>query len=248
MKPANDFSTFSAREYLKDFYPSLNPENEFLLKFYHDFYSSIPRQKTLLEIGGGPTIFQLISASRKVDEIIFSEYAQSCRDEVTLFIQNEPSAWNWDDYIRFEIGLEKSGESVDSMKELIRSKIKKVLPCDAFSVHPLAPESDREYDVLTMGGVLECISNTEKEFLSACTNTFSLLKPSGYFVGFFAKNLTKWTHNGKVFELFPINETYIEKLFPTLGLEIRTMTQSVPPDYHQEYEGIFAVSAIKKAK
>ena len=73
MKHLNDFSTFSARAYLGEFYPNLNPENEFLLRFYHEFYSTIPKQHSLIEIGGGPTIFQLLSASRKVDEIIFSE-------------------------------------------------------------------------------------------------------------------------------------------------------------------------------
>ena len=192
MKPANDFSTFSAREYLKEFYPSLNPENEFLLKFYHDFYASIPHQRTLLEIGGGPTIFQLLSASRKVDEIIFSEYAQSCRDEVNLFLKDDPNSWNWDTYIQFEINLEKNMETIEFMKTLLRSRIRNVIPCDVYMKNPLEPEDYPPFDILTMGGVVDCISKTEEDLKLGLENSFSLLKQDGYFVGFFAKNFTNF--------------------------------------------------------
>lgn len=248
MKPANDFSSFSSHEYLNEFYPTLNPENEFLLRFYHDFYASIPHQKSLVEIGGGPTIFQLLSAARKVDEIIFSEYAQSCRDEINVFLQDDPKGWNWDTYIQFEIDLEKKNETVESMKKLLRSKIKNVIPCDVFKSNPLEPSTYPLFDILTMGGVVECISKTEDELMLGFQNSFSLLKNDGYFVGFFAKNFTKWTHKDQIYEILPINEAYIEKLFPTLGMKIIAITPSIPPDYKQEYEGIFAVSAVKRTK
>lgn len=245
MIPNNDFSSFSARAYLEELYPTLNPENKFLLKFYHDFYASIPKQHTLLELGGGPTIFQLLSAARKIDEITFSEYAANCRDEVELFLRGDPQSWNWDTYIQFEIGLEKSSDTIESMKRLLKSKIKRVIPCDVYKENPLEPEHFSRFDVLTMGGVVECIASTEDELLSGFRNSFSLLKPGGYFVGFFAKNFTRWKNQNNIYEIFPINEAYVTNMFSEFGMQIITMTPSIPPDYHYEYEGIFAVSAVK---
>lgn len=105
----NDFTEFSAKAYLKEYYSDLNPENRFLLRFYSDFYKGIPIQKTLIELGGGPTIYQLLSAARKVNTIIFSEFAESCREEINKFLKRDPDSWNWDEYIKYEISLEKSG-------------------------------------------------------------------------------------------------------------------------------------------
>lgn len=131
------------------------------------------------------------------------------------------------------------------MKDLLRSKIIEVISCDIYNPNPLYPRNFPTFDVLTMGGVADAISKTEEELILSLKNSFTLLKPGGYFVGFFAKNFKSWTHLDKFFEVFPIDESYIQQLFPRLGLKILTLTNSVPPDYKQEYEGIFAVSARK---
>ena len=60
-----------------------------LLKGFHSFYeqyiSGTAGSKSLLEFGGGPTIYPLISAAKYVDNITFAEYAETNRNEIELW-------------------------------------------------------------------------------------------------------------------------------------------------------------------
>ena len=245
----NDFTNFSAQAYLKEYYSDLNPENKMLLSFYDKFYKSIPRVSTMLEVGGGPTIYQLISACEKVDSIVFSEFAESNRDEIKRFINGDKDAWNWDSYISYV--LEKDGKIptakvIGKIKNKIRSKITRVIFCDIRVNDPLTPEKFPLFDLLSMGSVADSIAATEEELQTCLKNAFSMLKSGGYFVGFFAKNFKTWTQLDTIYHIYPIDEKYVRDIFPKLGLKIIDLTNSQPPDYQQDYEGIFAVSAIKE--
>lgn len=213
MLTKNDFTNFSARAYLKEYYLDLNPENKFLLSFYNEFYNEIPYQNTLIEVGGGPTIYQLLSAVRKVNTIIFSEFAESCRDEIKKFLESDVNSWNWDEYMKYELMIGNHSQTVEEMKDLLRSKIKVVIPCDIRKSQPLLSYKYSLFDILSMGSVADSISSTEEEFLRCMANAFTLLKSGGFFVGFFAKNFKSWTHQNQVFNIFPVDENYIEKLF-----------------------------------
>ncbi len=217
------------------------------MEFYDDFYKKIPSGLSMIEFGGGPTIYQLISASVKVKSIVFAEFAKSNRDEIIKFINNE-KCWDWNEYIKYVLELNKTKlteKLIEQVKNRISRKISKVIPCDIRLKNPLYPEKFSQFDILSMGSVADSISSTEEELVGGLRNSFTLLKPGGYFVGFFAKNFTSWTHLNLVYKIFPINEDYIKELFPKLNLKITSLTNSVPPDYKQEYEGIFAVSAVK---
>ena len=66
--------------------PSLT-QTQFLQGF-HSFYKKYisttddDNSKSLLELGGGPSLFTLISAAKHVGSITFSDYAESNRKEV----------------------------------------------------------------------------------------------------------------------------------------------------------------------
>ncbi len=62
MDTRNDYTGFSGRQYLNDYFSANGKENKFLMKFLHESYLQIPKSKTLIEIGGGPTIYQILSA------------------------------------------------------------------------------------------------------------------------------------------------------------------------------------------
>lgn len=245
----NNFDNFSGSAYLAEFYSTLNPENEFLLKFYDHFYKSLPNNLSMLELGGGPTIYQLISASEKVESIIFAEYAQSNLDEVNKFLLGSSGSWNWDEYISYVLKLNDKTVSegeIKKIKERIRKKVKEVIFCDIRKTNPLSPKRYLPFDLLSMGSVADSVASSEEQLVRYLSNSFSLLDDGGYFIGFFAKNFTSWKHLDMTYKIYPVNEDYVKKLFPKLGLKITNITNSVSPDYEQEYEGIFAISAIKK--
>ena len=101
MEPSSNPTTYSpevneafpAKPYLKQFEdPKTDPtksQTQFLEGFHtlYDKYvcGSGGDNLTLLEFGGGPAIFSLISAAKHVQSITFSDYAKSNRDEVELW-------------------------------------------------------------------------------------------------------------------------------------------------------------------
>ena len=101
---------FDARSYLRSrfSFPKGVVSNEeyqaFDIRCYHDFYQKYrldPETARVLEFGGGPCIFPLISAAPHVKEIVFAEYLKGCRNEVQLWKDCSPEAHDWTPCFRY---------------------------------------------------------------------------------------------------------------------------------------------------
>jgi hypothetical protein len=55
-------------------------------------------QAVVLDIGGGPTIYQYLSLSLVVGAIIHAEYLLENRKEIAAFVTNDESAYSWQSY------------------------------------------------------------------------------------------------------------------------------------------------------
>lgn len=55
----------------------------------------------ILDVGGGPTIYQHIAMSLHAGSIIHSEFLQKNRKEVSLWLDGAEGAYNWDSYFDF---------------------------------------------------------------------------------------------------------------------------------------------------
>src|SRR5437016_4759086 len=74
------FVPFDPIAYLREYYNHLGEENRELLRFLDQAYAYIFTEigtARMLEFGGGPTIYQLISAARYPVSIDFSDYLDS---------------------------------------------------------------------------------------------------------------------------------------------------------------------------
>lgn len=241
---SNDFTNFKADIYLEEYYKSLGEENQMLLRFFYKAYKKIGKFETLLEIGGGPTVWQLISASKFADLIIFSEFSKDCREEVIRFLKNESKHFDWKDYIEFVAKLEKpKSESNPNIESRVRKSVKSVVPIDIRKDTPLSPNWFPKFDVVSMGAVAETIAETEKQFINYMKNSIQLLRKGGYFVGYFSKNCKKWTHGDTVYQNFPVDEEYVCKFFEKNGFEIIENSETVGVDYEQDYQGVFGLLA-----
>src|SRR5215210_6087673 len=97
---------FQALEYLEEYYPDreIGSENTALLAFYHSACRELSGG-TWLEIGGGPTLYQLISASTKVGSIVFTDYLGENLATVQSWLEaNKPGLWR--SYIEATLRLE----------------------------------------------------------------------------------------------------------------------------------------------
>ena len=74
---------------------------ESIHEFYRDYHSNWNSETArLLEFGGGPCIYPLISAAPYVREIVFAEYAEEGRKEVKLWKNDDATAHDWTPYFR----------------------------------------------------------------------------------------------------------------------------------------------------
>ena len=94
---ANGTSDFPTKGFLMTRFKSPHADSastkqlEFL-KILHDFYEHIVKANKpllLLEFGGGPALYTLISAAKHVDKIVFAEYAESNRREVEMWVEGK---------------------------------------------------------------------------------------------------------------------------------------------------------------
>ncbi|KFO69466.1 Nicotinamide N-methyltransferase, partial [Cuculus canorus] len=105
--------TFNPQEYLKEFYnlsDSNNQPNTFLinnLKSLHKMFSLDGlKGDTLIDIGCGPTIYQLLSACENFQEIFASDYTDQNRRELEKWLRKEPGAFDWSPVVQYVCELE----------------------------------------------------------------------------------------------------------------------------------------------
>jgi hypothetical protein len=95
----------------------MEDENAALMIWAHQAYEKVGADlrasnesgvaPTLLEVGGGPTIWQLLSASKHVGNITFTDHMQDNVAAVERWAADAPSAFDWSPYAAFVARLER---------------------------------------------------------------------------------------------------------------------------------------------
>ena len=94
-----NWQNFSPKEYLNEYFDTLSNENKKILDWYREIYSNMAGSELLLEVGGGPTIYQFISAQDRVGSIYFTDYLESNLEEIKLLKEN--NGFCWDPFIEY---------------------------------------------------------------------------------------------------------------------------------------------------
>lgn len=71
--------------------------------------SSVPggvKGDLLIDIGSGPTIYQLLSACESFKEIIVSDYTDQNLRELQKWLKKEPGAFDWSPVVTYVCDLE----------------------------------------------------------------------------------------------------------------------------------------------
>src|SRR3990167_5607273 len=148
------FKTFSPRDYLNEYYTHIGSENLSLLKFFVKVYKKTPKNALLLEFGGGPTIYALISATNIVKEIHFADFLKKNLNEVKLWKYASSEAFNWSEFISTALKIEGSinidKKKIKLREKLLRKKLTKFLLCDAFKNAPLGKKYVNFYDIVNV--------------------------------------------------------------------------------------------------
>ncbi len=245
-----DWTHFDPVAYLDEYYGDLGPENLALLEFMAETYELLPKGGTLLDFGGGPTLYPLISAANRVDEIHFADYLEANLEEVRRWILCDPTAFDWNPFIRKAIELESgqicSEESVDQRAAELRQLITRLIRCDASKPSPI-PELERPYDIVLTNFCAESATDDHDQWRSYMANITSVLKPRGWLVISALKGATQYAVGPHSFPAVDISEHDLRNLLKDMGFEgAKVRVRSVPADRPtRDYKGLMLAVAQK---
>lgn len=276
------FTEFGAKEYLKEYYASplvssgglnprsgyesevphlVRPENYHLLNFLSENFTIRDRGRIMAEIGGGPTVYSLISPARFVEEIHFADYTQQNLQEMMLWLKGVESAYDWDVYIKqallFEGKKRISKDDILRRSELIRSKITQVRSCDITKKDPLAtdPKSkvvfQETYDIVSTNFVAESITDSKDEWSEFVRNACSLIKRNGSLLMSSLLGAEYYTVNGIKNKAVAITEADVISILVKLGFR-KFYSESIDAEVrnslaqgYEGYQGIFIIRAFR---
>lgn len=65
--------------------------------------------RTLIDIGSGPTVYQLLSACSHFEDITMTDFLEVNRQELGRWLREEPGAFNWSMYSQYACLIEGKG-------------------------------------------------------------------------------------------------------------------------------------------
>ena len=261
--------TFDAKTYLNRRFTAHNGivdeergVQPFYLKCYHDFYQTFhhnwdPTKARLVEIGGGPVIYPLISAAPYVSDITFADYAEVNLEQIKLWVNSDLQAHDWSPYFNHVVGsLEGNSDTRVAVEreQLLKKKITSIVPCDIRVKDPQkiingGDNAFEPFDIVAFNFCAEAVCMSIQEYEEILSRLGMLVKPSGYLTSLISLE-ESWYINegGKTFVLCLTAEN-VNDCFEKAGFSVEcSEVFSIPKESQNlinDCKGILFVAAKK---
>jgi hypothetical protein len=246
----HDYDPFDPLEYLREYYACLGPENQALLRFFDRTHAHIFRhgqRATMHEFGGGPTIYQLISAARYNLTIDVSDYLEVNLQELVKWLKDQPDQFHWDAFVAHALRLEGGRHdpaAVQQRAALLRTKVNRLLRCDARLDWPLTTAERRCYDIVSANFVLEAITGDVAQWRRMLDNVMQLVATNGYFILSTVIGAKSYRVGERFYPATPLSPSMVLTELQQAGCTV-LLTHEVDAEQggHQGYTGIFMAMA-----
>ena len=238
-------SQFDAKGYLLARYQSPETRSSHL-KFFYRFFSEYcenwdTSKAVLLELGAGPSLQLALAGSAFFSNIVFSDFEDSCMEEVKLWVNRSPGAFDWKPTVRYLLeNCEGMTESeVDSCvvaqrENEVRRKITAIVHCDAAQENlgldrAIIPEGG--FDVITAYASLTSAATQQEDFVQVLSNARSVLKKGGFLCALIAGKCTHYCVSPESAVRRPtcfITEKCAKEGFEAAGMHIEEFEVSRP--------------------
>lgn len=210
--------------------------------------------RTLIDIGSGPTIYQLLSACAHFEDITMTDFLEVNRQELGLWLREEPGAFNWSVYSQHVCLIEGKGESWQEKERQLRARVKRVLPIDVHQPQPLgiASLAPLPADALVSAFCLEAVSPDLTSFQRALDHITTLLRPGGHLLLIGALEESWYLAGEARLAVVPVHEEEVREALVLSGYEVRDLRTYVMPTHLRtgvdDVKGIFFAWAQKKVE
>ncbi|XP_029851480.2 nicotinamide N-methyltransferase-like [Ixodes scapularis] len=216
-----DFDSKAYKEVLE----TIKPVYIFEQKHLHDIFDvlSVSGCK-LLDVGCGPTVHNVFSAARRMNDIVLSDFLPANRLEVEKWIQKAPDAIDWSHISESLACLEghtdiKSGAK--DIEERTRRAIKKVIPCNVLDPRVLPEEHREMFDVVLCSHCLEAACADESSFQKAMQNIGNLVVRGGHLILGIIAGSHEYEVGGITLPSLALSDTMVKDALAKAGFEIK---------------------------
>ncbi|XP_076214569.1 nicotinamide N-methyltransferase [Aptenodytes patagonicus] len=253
---AVDQQSFDPGEYLKEFYSLSDGQgqpNTFLMQNLRSLFKMFSleglRGDTLIDVGCGPTIYQLLSACEHFQEVIASDYADQNRRELEKWLKNEAGAFDWRPVVKYVCELEGDREKWAEKEEKLRKKVRQVLKCDVTKANPVDPVSLPPADCVLSTLCLEAACKDPATFRSPLRNVGALVKPGGHLVMVTVLRETYYAFNKQVFSCLRLERNEVEEAVEGAGFDVKfsEVQPYLPGDVRTDCEAVLSLVARRRA-
>ncbi|XP_004859546.1 phenylethanolamine N-methyltransferase [Heterocephalus glaber] len=209
--------------------------------------------RTLIDIGSGPTVYQLLSACAHFEDITMTDFLEANRRELARWLRQEPGAFDWSAYSRHACLLEGRGESWREKERQLRDRVKRVLPVDVHQPQPLGAASlaPLPADALLSAFCLEAVSPDLASFRRALGHITTLLRPGGHLLLIGALEESWYQAGGVRLGVVPVSAGAVREALVRGGYEVRDLRTFAMPAPLQtgvdDAKGVFFAWAQKRA-
>lgn len=177
---------FEPLPYLEEYYGHLGSENRALLQFFADAYHDLPVVDALLEFGGGPTVYQLISAVAHAREIHFADLLPCNLEFNDKWIHRPEAEFDWTRFfsmaLSFETNQALASADVERRVLALKAAITRLLQCDALTTPPIDVAANTPYAIVSTSFALECAAATVVEWRQSLSKVCALVQSGGWLI------------------------------------------------------------------
>jgi len=219
-----DYERFSPAAYLYEYYSSISDgEIDDVMKFYSENVGVLQHCHDVVEIGGGPTIYQLIPIAPLCDRIVFGDYLPANLDEVRRWASNAPGSRDWSAYTARSLQHENKDygpEAVKARENALRGKLASFVHCDALKSDPIGEQYRHSFDLVSSHYVAESITRSKQDWQRVMDNILSLVKRQGYICMSFITGADRWLLADEWYPACKLTEDDVATYLRDHGFEI----------------------------
>ncbi|KAL5005770.1 hypothetical protein ScPMuIL_016928 [Solemya velum] len=240
--------------YLKDFDPRVyleklrNDPNEdkkfrFSLDGLHEVFSGGKCfGKRLLDLGSGPSIHSVISASRHYDEIYLSDYVPQNLSILADWWTGKIS--HMDHAIMYCLDMEHNSQTVAQRNQEMRQKIKGILQVDVRKSNPFSPNHLPPFDAIISSFCVDSATTSLEDYDNATSNIPAMLTENGTYIFTGAMDKTYYSVGGVNFKYPTLSKNDIYQVHRKHGLVIEMFKEFQNEDI---YDGTIFMAVARKA-
>ncbi|OWF43732.1 nicotinamide N-methyltransferase-like [Mizuhopecten yessoensis] len=253
-KETTNFDDFDPERYMKDYYDDaswLYMEGEdlpFAFNELHRAFSSFQlKGNRLLDIGTGPSIHSIISASSHVDEIYLSDYSPKNRKYLQKWKEGDIN-FN-EGMIKYLLRLEGSKTTAADRQKQMRIKVKDIFHIDIKTEQPLGSNNIEKFDIITSSYCLEAVTHSLNEFHACIHNIASLLKINGHIIVAGELEASRYVVGDYKFKCVAVSQSDVYNSFEQAGFRIESFREMSAPnpgkDLLSDFKGAYVMVAKK---